>query len=52
MNPHTEVKRGCLSSSMEVGLSSGLTSRHLMAKSLRAGLANSGMGGGAVACPI
>ena len=46
------VKRGCLSSSVEVGLSSGLTSRHCRVKSLRAGLLNSGIGGGEVALPI
>ena len=34
---------------MEVGLSLGLTSRQRRAKSLRAGLENSGMGGGPVA---
>ena len=43
------VKSGCLRSSEEVGLSSGFTSRHRIVKSLRAGLENSGIGGGAVA---
>ena len=37
---------------MEVGLSSGLTSRQRMAKSFSAGFWKSGMGGGEVAWPI
>ena len=37
---------------MEVGLSSGFTSKQRMVKSFRAGLMNSGIGGGALAWPI
>lgn len=47
-----EVKRGCLSSSEETGLSSGFTSRQRRVRSLRAGSEKGGIGGGSVACPI
>lgn len=46
------VKRGCLRSSREEGLSSGRTSRQRITKSLSEGFWKSGVGGGVVACPI
>ncbi len=46
------MNSGCLSSSEEVGLSEGDTSRQRIVRSLRAGLLNWGRGGGVVVWPI
>ena len=46
---YDEVKSGCLSNSVEMGRSSGLTSRQRRVKSFSAGFENGGIGGGSVA---